>query len=72
VRCPGRFTPRVTGGSCSEAEIVSFVVNPLAGTLSVITLIAAWALVTGALKILFAFKIKNLPARARERIAGLR
>jgi uncharacterized membrane protein HdeD (DUF308 family) len=57
-------------GALSVLFGILAVVNPLAGTLSVITLIAAWALVTGALKILFAFKIKNLPAR--ERIAGLR
>jgi uncharacterized membrane protein HdeD (DUF308 family) len=48
------------------------VANPLAGSLSVITLIAAWALVTGVLKIIFAFKVKNLPDRMGERIAGLR
>lgn len=40
------------------------VVNPVAGAISVIWLIAAWALVTGALRIVFAFRIRNLPERA--------
>jgi uncharacterized membrane protein HdeD (DUF308 family) len=44
----------------------------VAGSLSVIALIAAWALVTGVLKILFAFRVKSLPERASDRIAGLR
>lgn len=48
------------------------IANPLAGSLSVITLIAAWALVTGVLKIIFAFKVKSLPERVGDRIAGLR
>jgi uncharacterized membrane protein HdeD (DUF308 family) len=38
-------------------------VNPAAGGLSVIWLIAAWAVVTGVLRILFAFKVKALPDR---------
>jgi uncharacterized membrane protein HdeD (DUF308 family) len=37
------------------------IVNPVAHGLSVITMIAVWALVTGVLKIIFAFRIRNMP-----------
>ncbi len=38
-------------------------VNPAVGGISVIWMIASWALVTGLLKIFFAVRIKNLPGR---------
>jgi uncharacterized membrane protein HdeD (DUF308 family) len=43
-------------------------VNPAAGGISVIWVIASWAIVVGALKIWFALKVKNLP----DRLAKLR
>ena len=48
------------------------IMNPTAGSLSVVYLIAGWALVIGALKVLFAFKVKNLPERAGEKFSALR
>ena len=47
------------------------IMNPTAGSLSVVYLIAGWALVVGALKVLFAFKVKNLPERASEKFSAL-
>ena len=61
----------LAGGSSVLFGILA-VANPLAGSLSVITLIAAWALVTGVLKVIFAFKVKSLPDRVGDRITGLR
>ena len=59
-------------GALSVLFGILIVANPLAGSLSVITLIAAWALVTGVLKVIFAIKVKNLPSRGSERLSGLR
>jgi uncharacterized membrane protein HdeD (DUF308 family) len=42
-------------------------VNPKVGGLSVIWMIAAWATVTGVLKIIFAFKVRSLPERVANR-----
>jgi uncharacterized membrane protein HdeD (DUF308 family) len=46
--------------------------NPVLGGVSVIAMIAAWALVTGILKVIFAFKVKNFPERVAGRTDGLR
>jgi uncharacterized membrane protein HdeD (DUF308 family) len=46
---------------------VLVIVNPAVGGLSVILMIATWAIITGALKIIFAFKVKNLPERMANR-----
>jgi uncharacterized membrane protein HdeD (DUF308 family) len=43
------------------------IVNPAVGGVSVILVIAAWAIITGILKIMFAFKVKNLPERLANR-----
>jgi len=43
------------------------IVNPAVGGLSVIWMIATWAVITGVLKIIFAFKVKNLPERMANR-----
>jgi uncharacterized membrane protein HdeD (DUF308 family) len=43
------------------------IVNPKVGGLSVIWMIAAWAIITGVLKIMFAFKVKSLPERMENR-----
>jgi uncharacterized membrane protein HdeD (DUF308 family) len=53
----------LTGG-LSVLFGILVVANPVAGAFSVIWLIAAWALVTGVLRIVFAFRIRNLPASA--------
>ena len=43
------------------------IVNPKVGGLSVIWMIASWAIITGVLKIVFAFKVKSLPERMENR-----
>jgi len=48
------------------------VLNPGAGGLSIVYLIASWAIVIGALKVFFAFKVKSLPERVGDRLASLR
>jgi uncharacterized membrane protein HdeD (DUF308 family) len=59
-------------GALSVLFGIMVIANPAAGSLSVITLIAMWALVTGALKIIFAFRVRNLPDRISDRIASAR
>jgi uncharacterized membrane protein HdeD (DUF308 family) len=53
------------GGLSVVFGILVFV-NPVAGGLSVVWVIASWAIVTGVLKVWFAFKVKNLPDRIGE------
>ena len=48
------------------------VANPIAGSLSIVYMIAAWAIIVGALKIAFGFRIRNLPERPGDRLASLR
>jgi len=43
------------------------IANPKVGGLSVIWMIASWAIITGVLKIIFAFKVRNLPERIANR-----
>jgi uncharacterized membrane protein HdeD (DUF308 family) len=59
-------------GTLSVVFGILVIVNPVVGSISVITMIAVWALVTGALKILFAFRIRNLPDRIGDRRARVR
>jgi uncharacterized membrane protein HdeD (DUF308 family) len=59
-------------GALSVLFGILVIANPVAGSLSVISLIAMWALVTGVLKILFAFRVRNLPDRISDRIASAR
>jgi uncharacterized membrane protein HdeD (DUF308 family) len=47
-------------------------VNPMAGGLSIVYLVASWAIVIGVLKVVFAFRVKSLPDRLGDRISGLR
>jgi uncharacterized membrane protein HdeD (DUF308 family) len=42
------------------------VFRPLEGAVSVVFLIASWALVTGALKVWFAFRVRSFPERLAE------
>jgi uncharacterized membrane protein HdeD (DUF308 family) len=58
-------------GALSLLFGILVIMNPAAGSLSVVYLIAGWALVVGALKVLFAFKVKNLPERAGEKFSAL-
>lgn len=44
--------------------------NPIAGSRSIVYLIASWSLVIGLLKVFFAFKVRNLPDAVRERVAA--
>jgi len=48
------------------------VLNPGAGGLSIVYLIASWAIVIGAFKVFFGFKVKNLPERVGEKLADMR
>lgn len=59
----------LTGG-LSVLFGVLIVLNPGAGAISVVYIIAAWAIITGLLKVFFGFKIKNLPDRIAERRAA--
>jgi uncharacterized membrane protein HdeD (DUF308 family) len=56
-------------GALSVAFGVLVFLNPEVGGISVIWMIAAWALVIGTLKIIFAFRVKSLPDRIAERRA---
>jgi uncharacterized membrane protein HdeD (DUF308 family) len=55
-----------TMGGLSVVFGILVFVNPVAGGLSVVWVIASWAIVTGVLKLWFAFKVKNLPDRIGE------
>jgi uncharacterized membrane protein HdeD (DUF308 family) len=44
--------------------------NPGAGGISVVYIIASWAIITGVLKVFFGFKIKNLPEKIGERLGA--
>lgn len=48
------------------------IANPLAGSLSIVYMIAGWALVVGVLKVFFALKVKNLPEQLGDRMSALR
>lgn len=45
--------------------------NPLAGAISIVYLIAGWAVVIGALKVLFAIRIKSMPGRLGDKFSAL-
>jgi uncharacterized membrane protein HdeD (DUF308 family) len=57
-------------GALSVVFGVLVFLNPAVGGISVIWMIAAWALVIGTLKIIFAFRVKGLPERIGERRIG--
>ncbi len=59
-------------GALSLLFGILVIMNPAAGSVSIVYLIAGWALVVGALKVLFAFRVKNLPERAGEKFSALR
>jgi len=59
-------------GAASILFGILVIANPTAGSRSIVYLIASWALVVGALKIFFAFKVKSLPERVGDRLDSLR
>jgi uncharacterized membrane protein HdeD (DUF308 family) len=59
-------------GALSILFGVMVIANPSVGGLSIVYVIAAWAIVIGTLKIFFGFKVKNLPERIGERFGSLR
>ena len=59
-------------GALSIVFGVLVVANPLRGGLSIVFVIAAWAIVIGAFKIVFGFRVRKLPDRVGDRFAGLR
>jgi uncharacterized membrane protein HdeD (DUF308 family) len=54
-------------GALSVLFGILIIANPGIGGLSVILMIASWAIVTGILKILFAFRVRSLPDRMANR-----
>jgi len=54
-------------GALSVLFGLMVIFNPAVGGLSVIWVIAVWAIAIGVLKIMFAFKVKNLPERLANR-----
>jgi uncharacterized membrane protein HdeD (DUF308 family) len=58
-------------GALSILFGVIVIVNPLAGGVSIVYVIAGWALVIGTLKVLFAFKVRNLTETAADRFSAL-
>jgi len=48
-------------GALSILFGLSMFVTPIAGSLSVVLFVAVWSIVTGALRIVFAFRVRNLP-----------
>jgi uncharacterized membrane protein HdeD (DUF308 family) len=61
----------LTGG-LSVLFGVLVIANPAAGSLTIVYMIAAWAIVIGALKIVFGLRIKSLPGRVGDKLASLR
>jgi uncharacterized membrane protein HdeD (DUF308 family) len=60
-------------GAMSILFGVLVVMNPAAGSISIVYMIAMWAVIIGVLKVIFAFKVKNLPERVESKLAaGLR
>ena len=63
----GREWILYVAGGLSILFGILVVMNPKVGGLSVIWMIASWAIITGVLKIMFAFKVKSLPERMENR-----
>ena len=59
-------------GALSILFGLTVIANPAVGGLSIIYVVASWAIVIGTLKIFFGFKVKNLPERVGERFGSLR
>ncbi len=59
-------------GALSIIFGVLIVLQPGSGALSVVYMIATWAIITGILRIVFAFFVRNLKDEAVERVRGAR
>ena len=59
----GREWMLYLAGACSVLFGILIIANPVIGKMSVITIIATWAIVIGVLKIMFAFRVRSLPDR---------
>lgn len=59
----GREWMLYLAGAFSVLFGILIIMNPVIGKLSVITIIATWAIVIGVLKIVFAFQVRSLPDR---------
>ncbi len=58
-------------GALSILLGLTVILNPLAGSISIIYMIASWAIVVGALKVFFALKVKSLPEQLGDRVSAL-
>ncbi len=59
-------------GALSIIFGILIVLQPGSGALSVVYMIATWAIITGILRIVFAFFVRNLKDEAVERVRGAR
>jgi len=59
-------------GALSILFGIVVVMNPAVGSISIVYTIAVWAVIIGVLKVIFAFKVKNMPERIESKLAGLR
>jgi uncharacterized membrane protein HdeD (DUF308 family) len=58
-------------GALSVLAGVLVALNPIAGGLSIVYVIAAWAIAIGALRTLFAFRVRNLAGNQGDRASAL-
>jgi uncharacterized membrane protein HdeD (DUF308 family) len=58
-------------GALSILFGVLIVMNPLGGAVSIVYIVACWALVVGALKVWFGFRVKNLSERLGDKFSAL-
>ena len=58
-------------GALSVLTGVLVAANPLVGGVSIVYVIAAWAIAIGALKVLFAFRVRNLAGNQGDRASAL-
>jgi uncharacterized membrane protein HdeD (DUF308 family) len=58
-------------GALSVLFGVLVLTNPLAGAISIVYMVACWAIVVGALKVLFGMRVKNLQGRLGDKFSAL-
>ena len=58
-------------GALSVLTGVLVAANPLVGGVSIVYVIAGWAIAIGALKVLFAFRVRNLAGNQGDRASAL-
>ena len=59
-------------GALSILFALSIFITPLAASLSIVLLVATWSIISGILRIMFAMRVRNLAAGARDLFAGAR